>query len=61
MEERATDFTEISGNTSPKESDNPYLKPTTGLTDGEISKNVVGEKSGFVAGIRKILRRITTK
>jgi hypothetical protein len=61
MVEQATNFTEISVNTPPKAEDYLNIKPTTGLTDGEKSKNVNAKKTGFVAGIRNILRRITTK
>jgi hypothetical protein len=60
MEKSTPELTIIEGNHS-ETVDAFKVKPTTGLTDGEPSKNVGGEKPSFVAGIRKILRRITIK
>jgi len=61
MEEERLNQT-ISGGEYSEKQDKIYIKPTTGLTDGQISKNVsLEENKGIVAKLRHVLFSITKK
>lgn len=60
MEEERPNLTVINGGVS--ERDNKHtVKPTTGLTEGQPSKIIDGERPSFITRVRRVLSDVVKK